>query len=83
MKRLCIGFGLVLVLLWGGTSPTASLAAGKARPAPDMSCRPPAVTHDLVEPPDVETWNLPVDASGERELVLAVYKDSQRYCYRY
>ena len=83
MKRLCIGFGLVLVFLWNAGEPGAGVAAAKAPAKRDFSCRPPAVTHDLVEPPDIETWNLPIDASGERELILAVYKDSQRYCYRY
>jgi FtsP/CotA-like multicopper oxidase with cupredoxin domain len=83
MKRLCIGFGLVLVLLWSAGSPGAGVAAAKAPAKRDFSCRPPAATRQIVEPPDVETWNLPIDASGERELILSVYKDSQRYCYRY
>ncbi len=37
----------------------------------------------LVEPPNVEVWNLPRNASGERELILAVHRSAGRYCYRY
>jgi FtsP/CotA-like multicopper oxidase with cupredoxin domain len=36
-----------------------------------------------VEPPDVDVWKLPVDASGEHELILSVHQDGDRYCYRY
>src|SRR5262249_44898173 len=46
-------------------------------------CRPPAATREITEPPDVEMWNLPLDASGERELILSIHKDSERYCFRY
>ncbi|HTU83556.1 MAG TPA: multicopper oxidase domain-containing protein, partial [Candidatus Acidoferrales bacterium] len=42
---------------------------------------------ELVEPPDVEVWKLPVNANGEHELVLTVRADgkgdSQRFCYHY
>jgi FtsP/CotA-like multicopper oxidase with cupredoxin domain len=82
-QRLFIGVCVVLALLWSGGASGVGLAAGKAPAKRDFSCRPPAATREIVEPPDIETWNLPVDASGERELILAVYKDSQRYCYRY
>ncbi|MGH8361889.1 MAG: hypothetical protein ACRESQ_00860 [Gammaproteobacteria bacterium] len=31
----------------------------------------------------MDMWNAPVDASGEHELILAVHRDSDRFCYRY
>jgi FtsP/CotA-like multicopper oxidase with cupredoxin domain len=83
MKRLCIGFGLVVILLWSAGVPGARIAAAKAPAKRDLSCRPPAATRQIVEPPDVVVGNLPLDASGEHELILAVHKDSERFCYRY
>src|SRR5579862_2730266 len=59
-------------------------AAGAAHP---NLCAPPAGAQELVDPPNVEVWNLPLDAQGEHELILAVHhggKDTnERYCYRY
>jgi FtsP/CotA-like multicopper oxidase with cupredoxin domain len=47
------------------------------------SCGPHSSSSQLVEPPNVEMWKLPVNATGEHELILAVHKDADRYCYRY
>ncbi len=35
------------------------------------------------DPPEVEMWKAPVDASGEHELILAVHHDGEAYCYHY
>ncbi|MGC1382040.1 MAG: multicopper oxidase family protein [Candidatus Baltobacteraceae bacterium] len=61
--------------------PEASLAASaKVHP---HACGPAVASGDFTEPPDVEVWNLPRNASGEHELILAVHGDENRYCYRY
>jgi FtsP/CotA-like multicopper oxidase with cupredoxin domain len=47
------------------------------------ACGPRTNSSELVEPPNVEVWKLPLDDRGENELILAVHKDGERYCYRY
>ncbi len=86
-SRLFVWFGSALVLVWvGSAAPSPTLAAAPARPSPSF-CGPLGGPRDLVEPPDVEVWKLPLNASGERELILAVHTDghdaTQRFCYRY
>ncbi len=77
---------LIATCAWiGGGSPRA----GAATPATahPLVCGPFGGSRELVEPPDVDVWKLPLNASGERELRLAVHTDghgdSLRYCYRY
>lgn len=52
--------------------------------------RPPPVCGSvasgaLVEPPNVDVWNLPIAANGLHEIILAVHSDDSgaRFCYRY
>jgi FtsP/CotA-like multicopper oxidase with cupredoxin domain len=47
------------------------------------ACGPLTATHSLVEPLDVQMWKAPLDASGDRELILAAHADGARFCYRY
>ncbi|MGH8399136.1 MAG: multicopper oxidase family protein [Gammaproteobacteria bacterium] len=70
------------VLLWAVSSaPQTSFAA--TVPMATSACGPNTHLHSLVEPPDVDMWDAPVDASGEHELILAVHRDGDRFCYRY
>jgi FtsP/CotA-like multicopper oxidase with cupredoxin domain len=41
------------------------------------------VSARFVEPPNVEMWKAPVDASGEHELILAAHRDGIAFCYHY
>ncbi len=36
-----------------------------------------------MEPPNVDVWNLPLNATGEHELILAAHGDAKAFCYRY
>lgn len=79
--------GLLALFLWiGGVPFSQGVAAGASAPAP-VVCGPYGGPQELVEPPDVELWKLPLNAGGEHELILTVHTDgrgaSQRYCYRY
>lgn len=69
----------------GVVFPHAGLAAAGTSHA--NPCSPPAASAELVEPPNVEVWKLPLNAQGERELILAVHTGGHgaglRYCYRY
>jgi FtsP/CotA-like multicopper oxidase with cupredoxin domain len=69
------------VVLICGMTPQAGWAS-KALPAAH-ACSAPARTSELVEPPDVEAWTLPVNAAGVHELILAVHKDGDKFCYHY
>ncbi len=81
-RRLLVGAALVAALTWiGGAVPQRSIASPAAPHA--AVCAHSEVSRELVEPPDVEVWKLPVNATGEHELILAVHRDGDRYCYRY
>jgi len=85
MSRRFFAFVAAAVLAGiGGAMPAP--AAAPAPKAPAM-CGTFDQSHQLREPPNVEVWNLPVDANGEHELILSVHRDghgaSERYCYRY
>lgn len=57
-------------------------AAGSA-PAPRASiCQVPA-RGVFTEPADVEVATLPLNAQGEHEVILAVHRDGERFCYHY
>jgi FtsP/CotA-like multicopper oxidase with cupredoxin domain len=59
-----------------GLAATAPIATG--------ACGPVAGAHGVIIPPqDVDMWNAPLDASGDHELVLAVHRDGDRFCYLY
>lgn len=64
-----------------GAAPQASFAAAPIGHVHE--CGPVTTTHDVLEPPNVDMWNAPVDASGVHELILGVHKDGDRFCYRY
>jgi FtsP/CotA-like multicopper oxidase with cupredoxin domain len=70
---------LVFALI-GGTAPRARVVA---QAAPADPCGLLVTTHRVVEPPDVDMWNAPVDASGVHELIMGVHSDKDRFCYRY
>lgn len=65
--------------------PRAGLASAVTSHA--NPCAPSAGSSELVEPPNVEVWKLPLNAQGEHELILAVHSGGHgtglRYCYRY
>lgn len=77
--------GTIVLSLLGGASTSAGLAAPAA--AHPLVCGSFGASRELVEPPDIEVWKLPLNAGGEHELILAVRTDgkglSQRFCYRY
>ncbi|MGA9945767.1 MAG: multicopper oxidase domain-containing protein [Candidatus Cybelea sp.] len=83
--KFCTWLGALVLALIGG----ASVSAGLAAPATShpLVCGAFGASRELVEPPDIEVWKLPLNASGEHELILAVRTDgkglSQRFCYRY
>ena len=78
----CASGALALAVLSAtGLAPQSGLAA--PTPTAAGACGPVSQAHVVVEPPDVEMWNAPVDASGEHELILAVHNDGQRFCYVY
>lgn len=56
-----------------------------AAPAPTATgtCGPIGHAHNVIEPPAVDMWKAPMDASGEHELILAVHRDGRRFCYTY
>ena len=62
-------------------------AGAASAPSKGGVCGPRALSSELVEPPNVEVWKLPVNAQGEHELILAAHTDGHgaaiRYCYRY
>ncbi len=84
-SRLLSWLGLAVVLACIGRAPAAGLVPAAAPHA--FVCGAYGGPSELVEPPDVEVWKLPVNASGEHELVLSARTDgkgdSQRYCYKY
>jgi FtsP/CotA-like multicopper oxidase with cupredoxin domain len=84
-SRFCFWLGLIALMGSLSTAPTAGLAA--AASPPQLVCGPFGGPRELVEPPDIQVWTLPVNASGEHELILAVQTDgkgtSQRFCYSY
>lgn len=88
-RSLILVPALLLLASIAGVSPTIALAsAGGPHP---LVCGPMGGSlgglRVLVEPPDVDVWKLPLDATGEHELILAVHRDGHgndaRYCYTY
>lgn len=59
--------------------PVNGIASSASAKVP--ACGAVRTSRELVEPPALDLWKLPVDASGEHELILAVHKDGDRYCY--
>ncbi len=47
------------------------------------NCGPALASPPYTDPPVVVVSQLPIDASGNRELRLAVHRDDDRFCYRY
>lgn len=81
MEKRLLALLVLLFAFSGLAGPNASAASPPVRPAP--VCGPPAQSQRLVEPPDIAAWTLPIDAAGDRELILAVHHDAARFCYRY
>ena len=66
-------FGLIaLVPVFAAAAPTTTGTCGAIDPA-----------HNVIEPPAVDMWKAPMDASGVHELILTVHRDGQRFCYIY
>ncbi|HEX7325940.1 MAG TPA: hypothetical protein VF292_11415, partial [Rhodanobacteraceae bacterium] len=75
-------FALVCVL---GLLAVAVAPAAFAAPASTTvgACGPIDHGHDVIAPPAVDMWKAPRDASGQHELILAVHRDGERFCYTY
>lgn len=73
---------LLLFIPLAGTAP----AAHRAPPTHMLSCGPTALRRALAEPPQIDVGTLPLNASGEHELILSVHRDgkglAERFCYR-
>ncbi len=81
-SRFLTWLPLVVALTWSiGALPQAGVASQGKTHAP--ACAPAFGGRELINPPDVDVWTLPLNASGEHELILAVHGDENRYCYRY
>ena len=81
-SRLALFPVLALLLVWAFSAPPKAVSA-IAHPAHHSACGSPGATSEFADPPDVNVWKLPVNASGEHELILAVHRDGDRFCYRY
>lgn len=68
-----------MLVFAGIVVPGAGVAKAPAKPSP---CGPP-LSGSFSEPPNVDVWTLPKDAGGQHELILAVHRDGDRFCYRY
>ena len=65
-------------------------AAGSGSPPAHVRispCGPLADAGIFEEPPNVDVWSLPLNASGDHELIMAVHRmghpGNHRYCYKY
>lgn len=75
-------FAAVLAFLFVGVAtPQSDVIAAAAHAS--HPCSALLATNVLDEPPNVEMWRAPVDASGEHELILAAHRDGLRFCYHY
>lgn len=81
-RRLLVLPLLVFAFLWvAGAGPQArSAAAAKLHVDP---CGTGVNSQIFAEPPDVDVAELPLNASGEHELILAARGDGHRFCYAY
>lgn len=81
-RRIFLCAALACAFVLGSTSiPATSLASSVKQHA--SPCGALSGAHTLVEPPDVDVWTLPKDAGGERELLLAVHRSGDQFCYTY
>ncbi|HZZ64447.1 MAG TPA: multicopper oxidase domain-containing protein, partial [Candidatus Baltobacteraceae bacterium] len=73
---------LLLIISLAGTAP----AVHRAPPTLPLPCGPTALRQILVPPPQVDVATLPLNATGEHELILSVHRDGkgvmERFCYR-
>jgi FtsP/CotA-like multicopper oxidase with cupredoxin domain len=81
-RRLLAGAAVVAALTWIAGSAPLPISASPAAPHA-AACGHRAPSNEVVAPPDVEVWKLPVNAGGEHELILAVHRDGDRFCYSY
>ncbi len=83
MKRAPLAW-LVLfsAFAWiAGATPGPSIASSSV--VHTNVCEEAPSSREIVEPPDIDVWTLPVDAKGDHELILAVHREGLRYCYGY
>lgn len=74
----------LLVITTSASAPVSAGAAAPARPKPPPVCGQTSPSHAMVEPTDVDFTQLPRNASGERELILAVRATKDGiFCYHY
>jgi hypothetical protein len=71
-------FALLLATIVGSAT-----ANGFAKPTQPNLCTVTKLSSELSEPPDVDVSSLPIDASGERELIIGVHSHGDVFCYRY
>ena len=57
--------------------------AAAPTPPPVAICGATTASRVVQEPLDVDMWDAPLDASGQHELILAVHRDGDRFCYVY
>ena len=81
-SRSIVWPAVILVLAGIGAAMPQAAVASQARHQV-AACGPPSDARTLAEPPNVDVWELPLDASGEHELILAAHGDAAAYCYRY
>lgn len=81
-KRVAVFFVPTLLLVgflcMPPGAPNAAAKAPKSHP-----CGPLPSGDAFVEPPDVDVSRLPLDSAGRHELIVAVERDGDRFCYRY
>jgi FtsP/CotA-like multicopper oxidase with cupredoxin domain len=74
---------MLVVTALGGAAASGVAQAKETASA----CGPLADSGIFAEPPNVDVWTLPLNATGEHELILAVHRighpGNHRYCYRY
>lgn len=73
---------LVLVLTAIGATSVERPAAFRPK-QPPSACGGPLTSRELIEPPDVNAWDLPLNAGGEHELILTVHRNGPQFCYGY
>lgn len=81
MTRFLLWAFVSAFFLTAGTGASRSSVPSPKPHAPICGAR--NTSHDLIEPPDVEMWTLPRNADGDPELILAVHRSGDQFCYRY
>lgn len=78
-----IAFGTLLLLLWSALGPAPRATLATAAPPAASACGPITRASIVVEPQAIDMRDAPIDAAREHELILAVHRDKDRFCYVY